>query len=91
VVTKSGEVTKEQRAQDDSRDAADEHHSKHSVVDLASPDLEGDNDCFDDYRIGKRGSDADDDRHVQKEDEQRRCNRAGSNAGDCDDERDDEA
>ena len=80
-----GDMPEEDGAEDDSREAAEQHETEHTVVDLFADDLDGDDDEFDDGGVGKRGADGDLDGHVEEEDQQRSGNDSGADAAQRDD------
>ena len=53
-------------------------------LDLATPDLHGNDDEFDGSGVGEGGADGFSDGNVEKQDEQRRDERASADAGDGD-------
>ena len=79
-----GDALKDERADSDAGDSSGEDDGEGAPLDLAAPDLNGDYDELDGCGVGERGADGFGDWNVEKQDEQRRDERAGANAGDGD-------
>ena len=85
------EMTKKDGADEDAGKAAEEHHAEDAPGDLFAPDLGGNEGELDGGREEQAGGDGDGRGDVQEEDQQRRRDGAGTDAGEGDEGRDDEA